>query len=64
MSKPGSLGYQMMKALQGIFHPGKSRHHDKLHRRDKTSSAVSEPCVACPLMCTSSPGLSGLTGRR
>ena len=35
MSKPGSLGYQMMKALQGIFHPGKSRHHDKLHRRDK-----------------------------
>lgn len=30
----GSLGYQMMKALQGIFQPGASRHTAKRHRRD------------------------------
>jgi integrase len=30
----GSLGYQMMKALQGIFQPGASRHTAKKHRRD------------------------------
>jgi hypothetical protein len=30
----GSLGYQMMKALQGIFRPGASRHLAKKHRRD------------------------------
>lgn len=37
MSKnnPGSLGYQMMKALQGIFQPGTSRHAAKKHHRDK-----------------------------
>jgi integrase len=37
MSKnsPGSLGYQMMKALQGIFQPGASRHKAKRYRRDK-----------------------------
>jgi len=37
MSKnnPGSLGYQMMKALQGIFRPGTSRHAAKKHHRDK-----------------------------
>lgn len=36
MSKnnPGSLGYQMMKALQGIFRPGASRHVAKQHHRD------------------------------
>jgi integrase len=31
----GSLGYQMMKALQGIFHPGASRHTAKRYRRDR-----------------------------
>lgn len=31
---PGSLGYQMMKALQGIFQPGASRHTAKRHHRD------------------------------
>jgi integrase len=30
----GSLGYQMMKALQGIFRPGISRHKAKQHHRD------------------------------
>ena len=30
----GSLGYQMMKALQGIFRPGTSRHSAKKHHRD------------------------------
>jgi len=30
----GSLGYQMMKALQGIFRPGASRHAAKQHHRD------------------------------
>ena len=30
----GSLGYQMMKALQGIFRPGASRHLVKKHRRE------------------------------
>ncbi len=30
----GSLGYQMMKALQGIFRPGTSRHAAKKHHRD------------------------------
>jgi integrase len=30
----GSLGYQMMKALQGIFRPGASRHHAKRNGRD------------------------------
>ena len=30
----GSLGYQMMKALQGIFHPGNSRHKAKRYHRD------------------------------
>ena len=30
----GSLGYQMMKALQGIFRPSASRHTAKKHRRD------------------------------
>ena len=36
MSKnsPGSLGYQMMKALQGIFQPGASRHTAKRRHRD------------------------------
>jgi integrase len=32
--KPGSLGYQMMKALQGIFSPGASRHSAKQGSRD------------------------------
>ncbi len=32
----GSLGYQMMKALQGIFRPGASRHAAKRHHRDGT----------------------------
>jgi integrase len=31
----GSLGYQMMKALQGIFQPGASRHKAKRYRRDR-----------------------------
>ena len=31
----GSLGYQMMKALQGIFRPGVSRHAAKKNHRDK-----------------------------
>ena len=30
----GSLGYQMVKALQGIFHPGASRHTAKRRHRD------------------------------
>jgi len=30
----GSLGYQMMKALQGIFQPGASRHKAKRYHRD------------------------------
>ena len=30
----GSLGYQMMKALQGVFRPGVSRHAAKRHHRD------------------------------
>ncbi len=30
----GSLGYQMMKALQGIFRPGASRHRAKRYHRD------------------------------
>jgi integrase len=30
----GSLGYQMMKALQGIFRPGASRHTAKQRHRD------------------------------
>ncbi len=30
----GSLGYQMMKALQGIFQPGASRHKAKKYHRD------------------------------
>lgn len=30
----GSLGYQMMKALQGIFKPGASRHQAKKYHRD------------------------------
>ncbi len=30
----GSLGYQMMKALQGVFRPGASRHLAKKHHRD------------------------------
>lgn len=30
----GSLGYQMMKALQGIFRPGASRHSAKRYHRD------------------------------
>jgi integrase len=30
----GSLGYQMMKALQGIFQPGASRHTAKRRHRD------------------------------
>ncbi len=31
----GSLGYQMMKALQGIFRPGTSRHAAKKHHRER-----------------------------
>ena len=30
----GSLGYQMMKALQVIFQPGASRQNAKRRRRD------------------------------
>src|SRR4030065_2699229 len=30
----GSLGYQMMKALQSIFRPGSSRHRAKRYHRD------------------------------
>jgi len=30
----GSLGYQMMKALQGIFQPGTSRYKAKRYHRD------------------------------
>lgn len=33
-SMEGSLGYQMMKALQGIFQPGASRHKAKRYHRD------------------------------
>ena len=41
----GSLGYQMMKALQGVFKPGTSRHRAKRYRREKeliTSIATME----------------------
>ena len=31
--KKGSLGYQMQKVLQRIFHPGHRRFHDKRHHR-------------------------------
>jgi len=34
-NKPGSLGYQMMKALQALFEPGASRHVAKGHGRDR-----------------------------
>jgi integrase len=34
MGKNGSLGYQMMKALQGIFRPGHSRDTDKRRGRE------------------------------
>ena len=33
-SRKGSLGYQMMKALQSIFHPGTSRHNAKRYQRE------------------------------
>lgn len=33
-SRKGSLGYQMMKALQSIFHPGASRHNAKRYQRE------------------------------
>jgi integrase len=33
-SHEGSLGYQMMKALQGIFHPGAKRHQAKRDHRN------------------------------
>ncbi len=33
-TREGSLGYQMMKALQGIFQPGASRHKAKRYHRD------------------------------
>ena len=33
-SNSGSLGYQMMKALQGIYQPGASWHQAKRHGRD------------------------------
>ena len=33
MSRSGSLGYQMMRALQRIFRPGHSRHQDKRYKR-------------------------------
>ena len=34
-SRPGSLGYQMMKALQGIFKSGASRHQAKKRKQNK-----------------------------
>lgn len=33
-NQKGSLGYQMMKALQSIFHPGASRHNAKRFQRE------------------------------
>jgi len=33
-SRKGSLGYQMMKALQSIFHPSASRHNAKRYQRE------------------------------
>ena len=33
MSRYGSLGYQMMKALQRVFRPGHSRYQDKRYKR-------------------------------
>src|SRR4030065_2468049 len=33
-NSPGSLGFQMMKALQRIFQPGASRHIAKRYHRD------------------------------
>jgi integrase len=33
-NRQGSLGYQMMKALQGIFRPGASRHKAKRYHRE------------------------------
>ena len=33
-NRQGSLGYQMMKALQGIFHPGTSRYFAKRNHRE------------------------------
>ena len=47
MSRRGSLGYQMMKALQGIFRPGHSRHEDKKHGRVDVIRGISTMRVMC-----------------
>jgi integrase len=44
----GSLGYQMMKALQGIFHPGAQRHKAKKYHREieLIASVSSMRCIS------------------
>jgi len=47
MSRRGSLGYQMMRALQGIFRPGHSRHEDKKHGRVDVIRGIRTMRVMC-----------------
>jgi integrase len=47
MSRQGSLGYQMMRALQGIFRPGHSRHEDKKHGRVDVIRGIQTMRVMC-----------------
>lgn len=46
--RPGSLGYQMMTALQGIFKPGTSRHQAKRNHRERAliTSIGTMKCMA------------------
>jgi len=41
MGKEGSLGYQMMKALQGVFRPGHSSREDRKHGRTQYIRGIS-----------------------
>ena len=43
---PGSLGYQMMKALQTIFSPGASRHTAKRDGQEKIHSISTMRCMS------------------
>ncbi len=45
-SRPGSLGYQMMKAFQGIFKPGANRHRAK-HRKQTRALITSISTMRC-----------------
>ena len=41
MGREGSLGYQMMKALQGVFRPGHSSREDRKHGRTQYIRGIS-----------------------